>query len=289
MSKFMLVTIIAIFSIASVSARTDNILFQTPLEQAKWKVTVSPLHCKLVHSISGFGKVSLEAFPASKLTLTLISDWLLNTRDTKVNVAITYPSWKAGFPHEIYSIPMHWVSHNKLNTKGNDISLFLSSLQNGLTWQFDIDGKQNYRLTASAIKTQEAAQQFLHCIYHLVPKPFNYIRNLTIYFKSSSALLSEKGEQDLNAIAAYYKVDSSIKKIVVDGYSDQSGYHLSNMALSQYRAENVTRRLIELGIPQSKILTRFHGDRILISDKKQKQILNRRVHIWIIKGNSKNV
>ena len=204
---------------------------------------------------------------------------------------MSYPEWKRGYPKRVYSLPMTWVSKNKLNVKGDGVFHFLSGLETGLTWQFLLGNHQQFLLTASAIKTQVAAQKFLQCFYHLVPKPFSYIRNLNIYFGVSLSSLTPQGEKDIEAIAAYYKYDKKISKIIVDGYTDNSGYHLANMALSRYRAENVTRRLIDLGIPQRLILTRFHGDRISITAEKtskNKQI-NRRVHIWVIKGNSKNV
>lgn len=294
MSKFIRSLFAAFLFFISVTtfAHDIDIRFQTPLEQADWIVKTSPFQCKITHFVSRFGYVTLEALPASDFTLSLVSDWFFKTKDNQdARAYVSYPEWKLGYPKRVYSLPMTWISKNKLSVHGNDVVHFLSGLETGLTWQFLLGDENEYLLTASAIKTQAASQKFLKCFYGLVPQPFSYIRNLDIYFGISSSELSTKGEQDIKAIAAYYKADKKVTKIIVDGYADNSGYHLANLALSRYRAENVTRRLIDLGVPQSIILTRFHGDRLFISSQKTKKekSINRRVHIWVIKGNTKNV
>jgi outer membrane protein OmpA-like peptidoglycan-associated protein len=68
------------------------------------------------------------------------------------------------------------------------------------------------------------------------------------------------GAQSENYLRRVAKIaNDSGKKIILTGHTDNRGDAASNMVLGQQRADEVKRKLISLGVPNSKIIARSKG------------------------------
>ena len=93
--------------------------------------------------------------------------------------------------------------------------------------------------------------------------------------------MSPATRERLDLIALYVSADDSIQSIYVDGHSDNLGRRLLNRDLSKRRAEVVTRYLVQLGVPEDKIVTRYHGERypVVPNTSAENRARNRRVTV----------
>lgn len=88
-----------------------------------------------------------------------------------------------------------------------------------------------------------------------------------------SAVDTSQLESAVNWLAAHPR-----ELLVIEGYADPTGSRAYNIALSQRRAEAVNRRLVELGVPPSRIVIGTFGEALATSPNAQ---ANRRV---IVRG-----
>ena len=65
----------------------------------------------------------------------------------------------------------------------------------------------------------------------------------------------------LQQLAAYIQQDKKVRKILIDGHSDDAPTNLANRVLSEERADEIGSRLIEFGVNKQKIEIRAHGNR----------------------------
>ncbi|MGI2258600.1 OmpA family protein [Shewanella sp. GXUN23E] len=258
--------------------------YQTPLEQVQWQFEGDIFHCRLSQDIAGFGSLALTLLPGSAPELSLNADWLSQAGTT---VASTVGSSWAQDTVTDTRIPMHWQERRAI-ARGQQLNRFIEALEQGHSWQVDIEQHQQvaYQLTAAPVRVSAAVQAWRQCRRDLLPQPFEYVRQRAIQFASASADLSADAEQDLRAIAQYVRADAGVSGVMVDGHADSQGNRIANLVLSQERAQNVASRLIELGVNADKLQVFHHGTRqpIAADDSAAGRQLNRRVVVRLVRA-----
>lgn len=103
-----------------------------------------------------------------------------------------------------------------------------------------------------------------------------------VLFEFNTAELSPEGKSAIRRIAEVLKRYPD-RNILIEGYTDNSGSAEVNRSISQRRAENVKRELVELGAPADKIGAIGLGEYYPIADNSSDQgrIKNRRVEVII--------
>ena len=103
-----------------------------------------------------------------------------------------------------------------------------------------------------------------------------------VLFEFNTAELSPAGKRAIADIAEILQQYPG-RNILIEGYTDDSGPADVNRSISQRRAENVKRLLVELGAAEDKIGAIGLGEYYPIADNKSKtgRIKNRRVEIII--------
>ncbi|MBL4624105.1 MAG: OmpA family protein [Flavobacteriales bacterium] len=104
-------------------------------------------------------------------------------------------------------------------------------------------------------------------------------------YNHGSAVISHHSHKALDELAELLKTHGSWN-LVLDGHTDDSGSEISNLALSQRRAEAVKRRLVEDGIDGSRIIVKYHGESNPIEDNSTEEgrQQNRRVEMEIVEA-----
>lgn len=103
----------------------------------------------------------------------------------------------------------------------------------------------------------------------------------TIEFAFGSADIDESEIDELEAIATAIErmlKDNPAETFLIEGHTDAVGSDLSNLALSDRRAESVARALTDVfGIPPENLVTQGYGERYLKIDTQERERQNRRV------------
>ena len=108
-------------------------------------------------------------------------------------------------------------------------------------------------------------------------------KNYAIYFDYNSKLLTPDGTRIIQDMVEIIRKNPNAV-LIVKGHTDNSGYHETNITLSQKRANIVKNYLIQKGIHYNRIETKAFGDSepIARNDNSAGRRINRRVEIEIL-------
>jgi OmpA-OmpF porin, OOP family len=88
-----------------------------------------------------------------------------------------------------------------------------------------------------------------------------------VHFRSGSAEIESRSHSILNQVALVMKANKDIKQVRVEGHTDDTGPHETNMKLSKARAESVRRYLIYRGVSGKRLSAEGYGpDEPLVDD-----------------------
>ncbi len=287
MKKLIPITIIfLIFSLHSHAETIENI-YKTPMEKSSWEFSGNIFQCDISHDVEGFGKFKLTATPGEELIISLQADWL-KLQNQSSEIVIESSTWQQQRNKPFAMSELNWQGHFAHTSRNS--AAFLEALEQGLTWQVNIDPNSNvkYQVKSTPVATRGVMKQFRLCKQDLLPKPFSYVRRIDLHFHSNSSRLENHFESDLVAIARYIEADANITEVLIDGHADATGERLVNLQLSKERAFEIQSRLVELGVPANMIQVRNHGSRnpIASNNNAQGRELNRRVMVRLVKGNT---
>lgn len=110
-----------------------------------------------------------------------------------------------------------------------------------------------------------------------------------VYFDSNKSTIQKRSLNILNQVRSVLRANPRIKLIQVEGHTDNRGSAESNLSLSQRRAEEVVKFLVEQGIEKSRLQPKGFGEARPVADNKSKagRTENRRVEFFILDVNSK--
>ncbi|HOW51262.1 MAG TPA: OmpA family protein [bacterium] len=106
----------------------------------------------------------------------------------------------------------------------------------------------------------------------------------TVFFTTGKAVIEKKSYDMLKEVADAIKSVPSIKKVVIEGHTDNVGGRALNVKLSQSRADSVREFLIDEGVDGAKLEAIGYGpDKPISPNKTEKgRAMNRRVEFKII-------
>ena len=135
-----------------------------------------------------------------------------------------------------------------------------------------------------SVNFQQVYQDYRSCLLDLIPVSFKDIERTRISFQPNKWGLDDEATTDrLDTIIRYVKADAFVHHIFVDGFTDDQGRRSVNLELSKRRAERVTRYLTARGVPEQKVTTRHHGEKLPVAKGTDdaSRALNRRVTVRI--------
>jgi outer membrane protein OmpA-like peptidoglycan-associated protein len=107
-----------------------------------------------------------------------------------------------------------------------------------------------------------------------------------VFFASDSTQLSKRGRDQLAGFVAnpLGPIKTMPKaKVCVGGHSDKTGPEPVNVEVAQRRADVVAKYLVEVGVPQQRIVTQSLGSSkpLVITGPGTSEITNRRVEVVV--------
>lgn len=105
-----------------------------------------------------------------------------------------------------------------------------------------------------------------------------------IYFDTGLATIQARSHSLLDEIAGVLKANPRIKKVRVEGHTDNVGNDANNLRLSQARADSVRKYLVAAGIESQRLESRGFGESYPVTDNStpEGRASNRRVEFIII-------
>ena len=108
----------------------------------------------------------------------------------------------------------------------------------------------------------------------------------SVYFDTGSDHIQERSFTLLNQVAAVLQSATQIKRLRVEGHTDDRGKNAYNLELSQRRAASVMRYLLERGVADNRLTSEGYGETRPIADNKSPagRSQNRRVEFVVLES-----
>ncbi|GAA3958983.1 flagellar protein MotY [Allohahella marinimesophila] len=272
-------------SASTVSATTT---YTSGMERSQWYLASSIFECALTHPIPRFGRAVFYHEAGEDLQFYLDAD-RNPMRAGEAALVIEAPSWRPGSGvRDLGYVPVK-DAKRPVTLNLSLSSQLMDSLLKGMQPTFTRRAKYNdesVRVEVNSVQFANWYDQYNECVAGLLPNNFRQVEKTAVYFDVNESVLSEKGKAALKRAVDYALADPSVTAVYVDGHADGSGRRISNRRLSKDRAEAVTAYLEQLGLPNEKINTRYHGERYPVAknDNKPNKARNRRTTVRLDRG-----
>ncbi len=283
LAKLRLLVLVAFCSLAM---GLQAITFRASIDESKWVLEASKFECKLSQDIPAFGVGEFLHEAGVEPLFTLKPTQRLAIK-RKAMLVVEASPWQPGIATSVIG-PLE--AGRTLKTNATYAGQMLVSLFKGMSPTFTVDKWMNsadqLRVALSAANFKAAYNDYISCVAGLLPANYRQVARTAVLFPPAAWTLSDATRERLELIAFYVKEDKSVSAIYIDGHSDSGGRRLLNRDLSKLRAEEVTRYLVSLGVDESMVTTRYHGERypVVPNTSKKNRARNRRVTIRLDKN-----
>lgn len=252
-----------------------------PFDSVEWRFTESVDMCELnsFDPHTGFS-VQFILLAASPMKVR-VEKRGVRSLPTSTSFNTTEPVWGTSQSYTTTTI-------ERVNKQGaalvtdDGATLMLDDMASG-AW-FNVNA-MDFDVYFPTTNFKPALEQFNECRYGLPPVNFQHARRVELRFQQGAVALTEGQKRTINDISTLVKRDSRIIKILIDGYTDNSGDSVANLQLSKQRGSDVAQWFMGNGVSKQMIEIRGHGDRYPKYDNttQQGRDKNRRVEIRLVR------
>lgn len=248
----------------SVALPAQALTFQTRMENVQWAVKGDQFECRLSQRVDGYGEAIFVRRAGERPVFELSTGSNL-MRSGPAQLFNDVPPWRPDGRVQFLGQGTVNEGSRALRLPYQQSGQMLAGLAQGLQPTIQrsslSDAGQQIRVVISSVGYQQAWNEFQACADGLLPMNIDQISRSAIGFPSGGATLDAQARQMLDVALAYIKADPQLARIQLDGHSDNVGDRLSNRELSRQRMLSVQNYLVERGVDEDLISTRFHGDR----------------------------
>lgn len=255
------------------------------MDQSQWQISGDQFQCRMEQDLGAMGTLAFSKEPARAIEMQLtLHAAHLELQDVQGHVVT------AGWQSEQIA-PAVKFSPTFINAKVarfiEQVPVVMQQLQQGYWLQLVLDMPgQEITLTVPNIKSSSALAEFQHCINGLLPLSWAQAREFQLFYPVNKRQPSADDAAYLKTLALYIQQDKAVKKVLIDGYTDDMGSSIANRVMSEERADEVASHLIEFGVSKNKLEIRAHGNRYPAATGDQAQSHNRRVLVRLIRTQS---
>ena len=260
-------------------------VYSASLEDSQWHATGSELECRLVQPIPGYGDGIFSRPAGQPLSFQLRPNHRV-LPEGEVKVSIEAPVWKPGVRAQpLTQLPTE-LGLSSVKVPEPYAGQILTALQRGLKPAVTSVASQPIKIAVSSVNFQQSLADYNRCLVALLPVSFEQIARSVIFFGTNQAMLSSQVKDQLNLIARYIKADDRVKRVFVDGHTDDTGPKKVNVNVSKRRAQMIADYLKKQGVPAKRIVTRYHADRypVVKNENEENRARNRRVTLRLVRA-----
>ena len=232
------------------------------VDEAVWHLDPSPLKCRLWQAVPNYGDAVFEV--AAGENLRFYMDLYRPVRKAgEARMLIEAPEWRGELSPKPIGTTSFKQGRRPIELAEEVASELLAELQVGMTPSFVHPGwygKHDVSVGVSAVNFQNAYLGYVSCVAGLYPASFNELQQSYLHFETNKYGIRGALKERLDLIAGYVAIDSTVKKIYIDGHTDSRGRRGHNWELSRLRAKAVQDYLEEKGVYPDMIEMHYHGE-----------------------------
>ncbi len=250
------------------------------------------LHCSLSHDIPLYGRATFAKSAGHALGFRMTTKWNTGHTAKRARLRAMPPEWRpqtAG--QDLGEVPVQ--PGNALFQLDESLTQrLLMALQNGMevsfTYPAGLHGQNHIKVSLPGVNFRQAMDEFTTCLSRLPVYDFADFSNTVVYFAVGNDGLSTETRQRLDAIADYLRTDPTVKKIIIEGHTDDIGQYRDNDKLGQRRSVGIRDYLQAAGVPADRFELRSLGERrpIYTNTTDEGRARNRRAHITLVRENT---
>ncbi len=258
--------------------------FRGPVAEAGWHLDGSVFECRLVQPIPRFG-MAIFTRRAGEEQRFVLQQANRQLAEGEANIRVEHPEWREMAQPEVLGPVSVRTGEQALALDWQRSQRLAAELRTGrrlIISHAPWDGRARaVEIVVEPVGFREGMDGFNDCLTGLLPVNFDQVERNALYFPAGHNDLPESELDKLDRIAMYALEDDSITRFYVDGHTDGVGLRAENLELSQARAELVAQYLVDRGVPERKIITRWHGERYPVSSNRDPEgrAENRRVTV----------
>lgn len=281
------VILLIIFSLLPTSAQAVRHYYAN-IEQAQWQVESSRLRCELNQVIPYYG-IGRFVIAAGGDMSFIGNTNIPMPRSGAVSIVSMSPFWRADELKELGESSLS-KGNMPFHITGELVARMLDELASGmqatLKYKDSYDERLDVLVSLSSVRFRDNLHDFRHCIAQLIPYGVNELKSVTINFKKNKHALSSTAKRDLDTLALFASEDRKIK-ILVEGFTDNTGTRRYNKALSKRRTGSVVKYFKSLGVMAAQIQSHSYGERhpSLTNKRDMGKAFNRRVEVSFTRNN----
>jgi len=281
LTKFTGIKLGLMLALGAWQGSAQAVIYSASLEDSNWQVSASQLECRLEHAIPGYGKgvFSRKAGEGLSFHLRPIHRVL---PEGEVRLSVEAPNWKPYVqPQQITRLRTEY-GLNSVEAPEPIARQMLVALQQGLKAAVTADAVsdlQFVKVAVSSVNFLEPYGSYNQCLAQLLPVSFEQIARSAIYFDLNQSRLSPQVQEQLDLIARFIKADKTVRRVYIDGHTDDQGPKKVNKTVSKRRAQVIVSYLKKQGVSKKKLVMRYHGDKypVVKNENEENRARNRRV------------
>lgn len=263
--------------------------YSSGMAEGRWELSASVFECQLSHEISYFGSASFVRSAGHQEVFRLRQERPVMAPGRAL-VQTAPPAWRLDAPPQTLSQLDLEEGPEILRLEGGLVSQLQAGLENRRRLVFSQSRQESSASLRVLLEPQgflDPFDEYKKCLQRLLPVSFQQVERTAIYFPADGEMPRQGELRKLDQLIRYVKADRRVKQIFIDGHTDSEGVRPDNLEVSKQRAELIASYLIERGIPETQLVTRWHGERypVVTNQTAAGRAQNRRVTLRLERGN----
>ncbi len=265
MSKIQHLPALLFLLMACTSVEAEAVRYGASLHESQWGATSSRMQCTLLHKIPGYGTALFTQNAGEPITFSLRPRAQLPEM-AKVQLVSVAPAWRHGQRSKILQNIPATKDRSRIDLNSRYARQLLHELTQGMAPAFNYPdpdkGHTKVVTSLSPVQLAPALSEFTTCTTtHLLPYSYPQIRQSQFYFDFGSSALLPETVKRADQLVEFIQENSDIRKIRIDGHTDNVGRSRYNRNLGQQRAEAFKACLLAKGIAEEMITLKSYGER----------------------------
>lgn len=236
--------------------------YYADIDVAGWQVDTSVFECLLVQQIPGLGQAVFYHQAGESL------NFYLQTPDTPMQAGRALltsqpPVWRQELGVRDLGYVDVTISKRPVSLDAQRSRLIMAELQRGMVptlmrraWFSD---QESVHVGLSPVHFGVAYAEYHACTASLLPVNFSQVERSTVFWQPNQRELSDEMKAQLDDIVTYTQADPRVNGLEINGFTDGAGNPRDNFELSRVRAFEVHQYLVDRGVDEHMLNTRFFG------------------------------
>ena len=245
------------------SVQPGNLSYYAEFDTAEWEVDGNVFECSMSHNIPHYGQAVFyrEAGETMTFYLQAMDSDMAAGRALLTSMP---PVWRQGLAERDIGYVDVARTGRPVQLDEASTRLVLAELFRGMmptltrrAWYSDED---SVLVAVSPANFQVAYRDYQTCISNLLQVNFGQIERSTVFWQPGQMSLDGASRALLDNIVAYILADAGVFSVQINGFSDTAGSSRDNLETSRLRAFLVHQYLVDNGVNEAMLETRFFGE-----------------------------